>query len=163
MRISKKLSIGVILAASAALFVPGSGSAASSNEEILFDELHFCTRENVAGVTKVHMTVDTHENPDGSTTVTTRQHAHGQQLLGSMSGDWYVFNEQADRVETDQVPAGPAGTFDVDTHFIHMSEGLAFAEIPGMDDLKQTTQFTILRDPINGDTLFMTGQQSSCN
>ena len=165
MKISKKVGIGVILAASAALLVPGGAmpvNAASSQEEILFDSLHFCTRENVTGTTKVHMNVDTQQNPDGSTTVTTRQHAHGEQLIGNPSTDFYVFNERSERVETDTVPAGPSGTFDVETHFIHMSEEQAFAEIPGMDDLKQTTQFTLLRDPIGGENLFMTGQQSRC-
>ena len=164
MKISKRISLGVILAASAALLVPGGAmpvNAASSQEEIPFDSIHFCTRENVTGDTKVHMTVDTQDNGNGTTTITTKQHAHGEQLVGNMSGDFYVFNERSERVETDLV-IGSQGTFDVDTHFIHMSEDQAFLEFPGMDDLKQTSTFMFVRDPILGDTLFPVGAQSEC-
>ena len=165
MKLRTKLSTGIVLALTTALLFPMGGgsvaSAESTKQTIPFDGPHFCTRENVTGDTKVHTTFDTTDNPDGTTTITTRQHAHGSQLIGNMSADFYVFNERSERIETDTV-FGSGGTFDVDTHFIHMSEAQAFLELPGMDDLKQTTTFTFVNDPVLGDQFFMTGQQSEC-
>jgi hypothetical protein len=160
----RKITAGIVLAVTAALLVPAAvipASADSTQQEVPFDGPHFCTRENVTGEQKIHITFDTQQNPGGTTTITSRQHAHGEQLLGNVSGDFYVFNERSERVETDTI-LGSQGTFSVDTHFIHMSEEQAFLELPGMDDLKQSTEFTFVRDPLLGDQFFITGQESEC-
>ena len=164
MKIRNRIGAGLVLTLTTALLLPlGStvAQAESSKTVIPFDGPHFCTRENVTGDTKVHATFDTQQNPDGTTTVTTRQHAHGSQLVGNMSQDFYVFNERSERVETFLI-VGSTGTIALDTHFIHMSEAQAFLELPGMDDLKQTTEFTFVRDPVVGDQFFMTAQESEC-
>lgn len=162
MKLRKKIAFGLALGATAALALPFGASAESSQEEIFFSGPHFCTRENVSGDTRVKMDVETTDNGNGTTTITTRQRAHGEQMVGNISLDYYVLNESSDRVETTMI-VGSTGTIEVDTHFIHMSEDQAFAEIPGMDDLKQKTEFTFVRDPIGGDQLVMTGQESDCN
>ena len=66
------------------------------------------------------MWVATSDNPDGTTTVTTRQHTHGSQLRGLFSNDKYNFNESMDVIETFLVSttlSGPgAGTQAASAH-----------------------------------------------
>jgi hypothetical protein len=160
MNLRNKVIAGLILGGTAVLMVPGAG-AQPGQEEIIFSGPHFCTKENVSGETWVKMDVETTDNGNGTTTVTTKQRAHGSQLYGTISMDKYVLNESSERVETFMI-VGSTGTLEVDTHFIHNSEAQAFAEIPGMDDLKQKTEYTLVRDPLGNPQLIMTGQESDC-
>lgn len=124
-----------------ALLLPFTASPAFAQtqtfeEEIEFAGDHPCTLEPLQGDTRVRMTITTTNNPNGTMTVRIHQHTHGQQLLGLVSNDWYVFNEGEDTV-TETTLLGPAGTTNTKTIFVHTSEDLAFQEEPGLDDYHQ--------------------------
>ena len=110
------------------------------------------------GDVKVHMWIDQTDNPDGTTTVTTRQHTHGSQLRGVLSGDKYNFNESQDVVETFLFDTTLGGMITVQTRFIHNGERHAAGEVPGEDDLIQDTTFTI--GPLG--EVVQTSQQTEC-
>lgn len=130
--------------AAVALVLPLSASPAYAQaqtvhqREVPFGDIHPCTKEPVQGPTDVHMTIITQDNGDGTTTVKVKQHTHGQQMLGDVSLDWYVFNENED-TETEFTLFGSAGSQEVWTRWIHTSEDVAFQEEPGLDDYFQRT------------------------
>jgi hypothetical protein len=134
--------------AAAALVLPLSAAPAfaqtqTHQEEVEFASEHPCTREIVEGDTKVKMTITTTDNGDGTTTVHVRQHTHGQQLLGVVSQDWYVFNENQDS-ETTETIFGQSGTVETHTRFIHTTEDLAHQElVQGLDDFHQRLEVVI--------------------
>lgn len=143
-----KLSIPAALVGAVALVLPFAPTAAlAQTETVHYDEVEFasthpCTGEPVEGDTKVKMTITTRDNGDGTTSVHVRQHTHGQQLLGLVSQDWYVFNEAEDTHEQTTF-FGASGSVDVWTRYIHTSEDLAFQEEPGLDDFFQKTTLFI--------------------
>jgi hypothetical protein len=59
----------------------------------------------VEGDARVHFVITTTENPDGSTHVRIHQQTHGQTLVGTISGDEYVFNNGEDVITDSDVPA----------------------------------------------------------
>jgi hypothetical protein len=136
----------VIPAAALALTIAAPPALAQSqqhHEEVEFASDHPCTREFVEGDTKVKMTITTTDNGDGTTTVHVHQHTHGQQLLGVVSGDWYVFNENQDSHTTETI-IGPSGSVDTHTRFIHTTEDLAYQELAqGLDDFHQRLEVVI--------------------
>jgi hypothetical protein len=148
-KVRKASAIASALAAVAlALPLSSPASAATYQEEIEFATDHPCTREIVEGDTTVRMTINTTSNPDGTQTVQVIQHTHGQQLLGVVSQDWYVFNEGENTNESFTL-VGPSGSISTRTTFIHTSEDLAYQEVPGMDDFHQRllVTFTPLLPP----------------
>jgi hypothetical protein len=139
----RKASIPAAILAAVSL-VPLAATPASAEtfrEEIEFANVHNCTGETVQGDVWVKMTITTTDNGDGSTTVRIHQHTHGQQLLGLVSNDWYVFNEGEDRVEEFTIFGG-TGTVVSRTDYIHTTEDLAFQEEPGKDDFHQRLSIT---------------------
>lgn len=135
--------------AAAVLVLPLSAAPAFAqtsetfHEEVEFASEHPCTREIVEGDTKVKMTITTTDNGDGTTTVDVHQHTHGQQLLGVVSQDWYVFNENMDSHTQDTI-LGRSGTIETHTRFIHTSEDLAHQEVmQGLDDFHQRLEVVI--------------------
>lgn len=112
--------------------------------EIEFPPNHPCTHEPLEGDLRVKWTIVTHDNPDGTMKVTIHQHTHGQQLLGLISQDWYVFNE-AQNTHEEFTLSGPSGFVTTKTVFVHTSEDLAFQEEPGLDDFHQ--RFTVTFSP----------------
>lgn len=119
-------------------------------DEVEFASEHPCTREVVEGDTKVKMTITTTDNGDGTTTVDIHQHTHGQQLLGVVSLDWYVFNENQD-THTEETILGSSGSVETHTRFIHTSEDIAYQELAqGLDDFHQKLEvvFTPLLPPV---------------
>lgn len=139
-----------------ALVLPLGATPASAQpqhvheDEVVFASQHPCTEEPVEGDTKVKMTITTTENSNGTTSVKIRQHTHGQQLLGVISQDWYVFNDAQDE-ETTYTLFGPSGSVDTWTRFIHTSEDVAFNEEPGKDDYFQRT--SVIFSPLLPPTL----------
>lgn len=146
----KKGSTFASVLAAVSLMLPLSNvaSAETYREEVEFASTHPCTGELVEGDTKVKMTINTTNNPDGTMTVDITQQTHGQQLLGLVSQDWYVFNEGQDTSETFTL-LGPSGSVTTRTTFIHTSEDVAFQEEPGLDDYHQRllVTFTPLLPP----------------
>lgn len=136
--------------AAVALMLPLSSFAAAEtyHEEVEFATTHPCTQEPVEGDTKVKMTINTTNNPDGTMGVTIHQHTHGQQLLGLISQDWYVFNDGQNTSESYTL-LGPSGSVATRTTFIHTSEDIAYLEPQGMDDYHQrlVVTFTPLLPP----------------
>lgn len=121
----------------------GAQTSESYKEEVEFASDHPCTREIVEGDTKVKMTITTTDNGDGTTTVDVHQHTHGQQLLGVVSQDWYVFNENQDSHTTETI-GGSTGTVETHTRFIHTSEDLAYQELlQGLDDFHQKLEVVV--------------------
>lgn len=137
---SRKAFIPAVLAVALALPLTASSAFAQTQhvheDEVVFASQHPCTEEPVEGDTKVKMTITTTENSNGTMSVKIRQHTHGQQLLGVISQDWYVFNDAQDE-ETEFTLLGPAGSVDTWTRFIHTSEDIAYNEEPGKDDYFQ--------------------------
>ena len=136
------------VASAVALIIPvyaGPASAETYHEEIEFASQHECTQETVEGDTKVRITVNTTDNPDGTTTVNTKQHTVGSQLRGLISNDKYTFNNSQDTEQTDTL-LGSVGTVDSKTVFVHSSEDVAYLEQPGLDDLHQ--RFTLTFAPL---------------
>ena len=126
-----------------ALVLPLSATAFAQTEhvhedEVVFASQHPCTKEPVEGDTHVRMTITTTDNPNGTMTVKVKQHTHGQQLLGLISQDWYVFNDAEDQEESTTI-LGTTGSVDTWTRFIHTSEDVAYQEEPGKDDYFQRT------------------------
>ncbi|HEX2296566.1 MAG TPA: hypothetical protein VHN37_14835 [Actinomycetota bacterium] len=115
--------------------------AETYRDEIVFDQEHECTLENVVGDTKVKITIETKNNPDGTTTVKSTQHTHGSQLRGVISGDKYVFNNSEDVVETFTL-LGSSGSVKSKTIFVHNGESVANLETPGLDDFHQHFSMT---------------------
>ncbi|HYO61097.1 MAG TPA: hypothetical protein VEU29_04290 [Actinomycetota bacterium] len=150
---SRKAFIPAVLAIALAIPLTATSALAQTQhvheDEVVFASQHPCTEEPVEGDTKVKMTITTTENSDGTTTVKVRQHTHGQQLLGTFSQDWYVFNDAQDE-ETTYTLFGPAGSVDSWTRFIHTTEDVAFNEEPGKDDYFQRTSivFSPLLPPV---------------
>lgn len=138
----RKASCAAAALSVVALVLPFSASPALAatqtfEEEVEFAGDHPCTHEPLEGDQRVHMTITTTDNPNGTMTVRIHQHTHGQQLLGLVSGDWYVFNEGEDSV-SETTLLGPAGTTTTKTIFVHTSEDLAFQEsAQGLDDYHQ--------------------------
>jgi hypothetical protein len=133
------LSLGALLLP----FAASPAQAETYHEEVEFASEHPCTGEVVEGDTKVKMTITTTDNGDGTTTVHVHQHTHGQQLLGVVSQDWYVFNENQDSHTTETL-LGPSGTVEAHTRFIHTSEDLAYQElVQGLDDFHQRLEIVI--------------------
>jgi hypothetical protein len=136
---SRKAHAVATVASAVALALPlfaSPAAAATYSEEIEFASEHECTGEPVAGDTRVRYTITTTENPDGTTTVHTKQHTVGSQLRGLISNDKYTFNDAQD-VETTETIVGNAGTVRTKTIFVHSSEHVAYLEQPGADDLHQ--------------------------
>lgn len=132
--------------AAVALMLPLSGNALAQTQQVHEDDVEFasvhnCTGETVQGDVFVHMTITQTANPDGTTTVSIKQHTHGQQLLGLISGDWYTFNDAQDQTETFTI-FGSAGTVTTRTEYIHTTEDVAFQEEPGKDDFHQRLAVT---------------------
>lgn len=150
--------LALALAAAASL-VAGPASARTSHFEIEFSDEHDCTHELVSGDTRVTIWMDQTDNPDGTTTVTVRQHTHGSDLRGAISGDKYVINERRETVETFELPTSIGGTITVRTTFIHYTERQAFTEVPGADDLHQYSTYTFL--PPLGDPV-LTEERTEC-
>lgn len=125
---------------------PSAAIAATETyqREIEFTPDHPCTHEPLEGDLRVRWTIVTQDNPDGTMKVTIHQHTHGQQLLGLISQDWYVFNGGQDTHESFTL-AGPSGSVTTKTVFVHTSEDLAFQEEPGLDDFHQ--RFTVTFSP----------------
>jgi hypothetical protein len=141
--------IVAFVAAALASLIAVPVSARTTHFVIEFSQTHECTHEQVSGDTRVTLWMDTTDNGDGTTTVTTRQHVHGSDLRGAISGDKYVINERSDNVET-FVIATTGGTITTKTTFIHYTERQAFTEVPGQDDLHQYLSFLFgpVGDPI---------------
>lgn len=140
----RKAHVPVTVATIAAIALPlmaSPASAATYHDEIEFATTHNCTGEPVEGDTKVRITIDTSENPDGTTTVHTKQHTVGSQLRGLISNDKYTFNNSEDLTETTTL-LGSAGTVKSRTVFVHSSEDVAYLEQPGLDDFHQHFTFT---------------------
>lgn len=141
-KLTKASIPAAVLAVAAALPLAATSAFAQTQhvheDEVVFASIHPCTKETVEGDTKVKMTITTTENSNGTTTVKIKQHTHGQQLLGTVSQDWYVFNDAQDE-ETTYTLLGPSGSVDTWTRFIHTSEDVAFQEEPGEDDYFQRT------------------------
>lgn len=138
-------------ALAAALALPLTATSALAQpqhvheDEVVFASQHPCTQEPVEGDTKVKMSITTTDNGDGTTGVHIRQHTHGQQLLGTISQDWYTFNEAQDEdYHTNFL--GTSGSVAVWTRFIHTSEDVAYLEQPGLDDYFQRT--TVFISPL---------------
>lgn len=152
MKRSRKALVPTAVLAAVGLLLPLSGTASAEtqtfHEEVQFSSTHPCTGELVEGDTKVKMTITTTNNPDGTMTVGIHQHTHGQQLLGVVSQDWYVFNDGQNSSETFTL-LGPSGTVATRTTYIHTSEDVAFQEQPGLDDFHQrlVVTFTPLLPP----------------
>lgn len=144
----RKGSIPAAAFLAVALVLPLSATPAAAQaqtvhqDEIPFGSIHRCTGEPVEGDTDVHTTTIIKDNGNGTTTVKVKQHTHGQQLLGTVSQDWYVFNENED-TETEFTLLGPSGGGDIWTRFIHTTEDVAFQEEPGKDDYFQRTSIVI--------------------
>lgn len=145
-RFRKASSIAATIAA-VALVLPLSATAAFAQtqhiheDEVEFASVHNCTGEPVQGDVWVKMTITQTANPDNTTTIKVKQHTHGQQLLGLISNDWYVFNDAQDQEETFTL-LGPSGTVSSRTTYIHTTEDLAYQEVQGLDDFHQRMEVT---------------------
>lgn len=145
-RTRKASSLAAAIAA-VALVLPLSATAAFAQtqhiheDEVEFASVHNCTGEPVQGDVWVKMTITQTENPDNTTTIKIKQHTHGQQLLGLISNDWYVFNDAQDTEETFTV-LGPSGSVSTRTTYIHTGENVAYQEQPGLDDFHQRLALT---------------------
>lgn len=141
--------------------VTAAGPAVAASEtyqvEIEFPPDHPCTHEPLEGDLRVRWTIVTQDNPDGTMTVTIHQHTHGQQLLGLVSQDWYVFNGAQDTHETFTL-LGSSGHVTTKTVFVHTSEDLAFQEERGLDDFHQ--RFTVTFSPFTPPVV--TGTTGEC-
>ena len=142
-RLRHFLAAGVAASLVAPLFAgPASAETQTFRAVVEFSAMHECTRETVEGDTRVHMVITTSENPDGSTHVRIHQQTHGQTLVGTISGDEYVFNNGQD-MTTDFDLIGETGRVVTRTEFIHQGEDPAFLELPGLDDFHQRLIVTI--------------------
>lgn len=142
-KLRKASSIAAALAA-VALVLPSPALAQTQHiheDEVEFASIHNCTGEAVQGDVWVKYTITQTDNGDGTTTVKIKQHTHGQQLLGLISNDWYVFNDAQDTEETFTV-FGSTGTVSTRTDYIHTTEDVAYQEEPGKDDFHQRLAFT---------------------
>lgn len=143
-----RLSASAAVVALTAFALPLAGGTAlaetvkTHEKEVVFDAEHPCTKENVIGDTRVKMTITTTEHDDGTTTVETVQHTHGQQLYGVISQDWYTFNNAEDVRKTETI-FGSSGTAESKTQFIHTDEDIANLEVPGEDDFHQKLDIVI--------------------
>ena len=146
-----------LLAALITALNAGPVLAGTTHFVIEFSDTHECTHEQVNGDTRVTVWMDETENPDGTTTVTVRQHVHGSDLRGVFSGDKYVLNERTETVEHFLVDSA-GGTITVRTTFIHYTERQAFTEVPGEDDLHQYLTFVLV--PLVGPML--TDERTEC-
>lgn len=138
----RKVALPIAAVSAFAILLPlGSPGAIAATtrthqKDVEFAARHPCTQEDVVGDTRVRMTIEETTNDDGTTTVTTTQHTHGQQLLGVVSQDWYTFNH-ASEVTTTETFVGTSGTTKSKTIFEHTSEDIANLEPPGEDDFHQ--------------------------
>jgi hypothetical protein len=140
----RKGSIPATLLSVVALVLPLTASPAHAEtyrEDVEFSSVHNCTLEAVQGDAWVKITIETTDNGNGTTTVAMKQHTHGQQLLGLISGDWYVFNNGEDFTDTATI-FGSSGTVYSRTEYIHTTEDVAFQETAGLDDYHQRLKFT---------------------
>ena len=138
--------LGVTSLLVAASTGPAFGAAQTHKFETEFPPDHPCTHEPLEGDLRVRWTIVTQDNPDGTMKVTIHQHTHGQQLLGLISLDWYVFNGAQD-THQEFTLLGPSGSVTTKTVFVHTSEDLAFQEEPGLDDFHQ--RFTVTFSPLS--------------
>lgn len=142
-KLRKASAVAAALAA-VALVLPSPAFAQTQHiheDDVEFASVHNCTGEAVQGDVWVKFKITQTANSDGTTTIEVKQLTHGQQLLGLVSGDWYVFNDGQDSTETFTL-LGPTGTVSSRTTYIHTGEDLAFQEQLGLDDFHQRLEIT---------------------